>query len=137
VHRRLGDTLRAAAELRLLSELRFRGVRVGACAVRHPVPDAVSSRDAAPLTCAGVTTHKAIKVARVAPAERVAVFGVGGLGHLGFQYARIAGGLVTSVDVEDDKLDLARSSEPTRSSTLVPPIRSTPSKGWAAPTSCW
>ena len=47
-----------------------------------PVPDAVSSADAAPLTCAGVTTYKAIKVARVAPAETVAVFGVGGLGHL-------------------------------------------------------
>src|ERR1700729_175718 len=43
-----------------------------------PVPDGVSSRDAAPLTCAGVTTYKAIKVARVAPAETVAIFGVGG-----------------------------------------------------------
>ena len=47
-----------------------------------PVPDAVSSRDAAPLTCAGVTTFKAIKVADVQPGESVAVFGIGGLGHL-------------------------------------------------------
>lgn len=72
-----------------------------------PVPEQISSVDAAPLTCAGVTTYKAIKVARVAPAETVAVFGVGGLGHLAVQYARIAGGFVLAVDVEDDKLKMA------------------------------
>jgi len=72
-----------------------------------PVPDSVSSRDAAPLTCAGVTTYKAIKVARVAPAETVAIFGVGGLGHLALQYARIAGGFVIAVDIEDHKLTMA------------------------------
>ena len=72
-----------------------------------PVPDAVSSIDAAPLTCAGVTTYKAIKVARVAPAETVAVFGVGGLGHLALQYARIAGGFTIGVDIEDSKLAMA------------------------------
>ncbi|WP_432837546.1 zinc-dependent alcohol dehydrogenase [Dactylosporangium sp. CA-092794] len=71
------------------------------------VPDAVPTLDAAPLTCAGVTTYKAVKVARVTPAERVAVFGVGGLGHLAVQYARIVGGLVTAVDVEPAKLELA------------------------------
>jgi len=71
------------------------------------VPDAVSSFDAAPLTCAGVTTFKAIKVAGVQPGERVGVFGVGGLGHLAVQYARIVGGIVVGVDVEDTKLDLA------------------------------
>lgn len=72
------------------------------------VPDGVTSLDAAPLTCAGVTTYKAIKVAHVTPSERVAVFGVGGLGHLAVQYARLVGALVTAVDVEDDKLELAR-----------------------------
>jgi propanol-preferring alcohol dehydrogenase len=71
------------------------------------VPDGVSALDAAPLTCAGVTTYKAIKVARVNPADRVAIFGIGGLGHLAVQYARIVGGLVTAVDIEDAKLDLA------------------------------
>ncbi len=71
------------------------------------VPDGVSSFDAAPLTCAGVTTYKAVKVAHVVPAERVAVFGIGGLGHLALQYARLVGGLVTAVDVEPDKLGLA------------------------------
>ena len=73
------------------------------------VPDGVSSLDAAPLACAGVTTYKAIKVARVTPSERVAVFGIGGLGHLAVQYARIVGGLVTAVDIEETKLKLAES----------------------------
>ncbi|WP_238012273.1 zinc-dependent alcohol dehydrogenase [Dactylosporangium sp. AC04546] len=72
------------------------------------VPDGVSSLDAAPLTCAGVTTYKAIKVAHVQPTERVAVFGIGGLGHLAVQYARVVGGLVTAVDIEPAKLELAR-----------------------------
>ncbi|MEU6849413.1 zinc-dependent alcohol dehydrogenase [Actinacidiphila alni] len=71
------------------------------------VPDGVSSLDAAPLTCAGVTTYKALKVARVVPSEHVAVFGIGGLGHLAVQYARIVGAFVTAVDIEPDKLGLA------------------------------
>lgn len=73
------------------------------------VPDEVTSLDAAPLTCAGVTTYKAVKVGGVKPTDRVAVFGVGGLGHLAVQYARIAGGFVIGVDIEDSKLRLATS----------------------------
>ncbi len=73
-----------------------------------PVPNGVSSFVAAPLTCAGVTTYKAVKVAGVQPAETVAVFGIGGLGHLALQYARIAGGFPIAVDVEPAKLELAR-----------------------------
>jgi propanol-preferring alcohol dehydrogenase len=72
------------------------------------VPDGLSAVDAAPLACAGVTTYKALKVAGVRPTERVAVFGIGGLGHLALQYARIFGGTVTAVDVQADKLELAR-----------------------------
>jgi alcohol dehydrogenase, propanol-preferring len=73
-----------------------------------PVPDWVSTVEAAPLTCAGVTTYKAIKVAGVGPTDHVAVFGIGGLGHLAVQYARIAGGFVTAVDLDEGKLELAR-----------------------------
>jgi propanol-preferring alcohol dehydrogenase len=86
----------------------FAEYAVVAAAFATPVPDGISSLDAAPLTCAGVTTYKAIKVAGVAPAERVAVFGIGGLGHLALQYARIAGGFTIAVDVQDDKLEMAR-----------------------------
>jgi propanol-preferring alcohol dehydrogenase len=72
-----------------------------------PVPDAVSSFDAAPLSCAGVTTYKAVKVSGARSSDLVAVYGIGGLGHLAVQYARIAGGSVVAVDVEDAKLTLA------------------------------
>jgi propanol-preferring alcohol dehydrogenase len=64
--------------------------------------------DAAPLTCAGVTTYKAVKVSGARSSDLVAVFGVGGLGHLALQYARIAGATVVAVDVVDDKLQLAK-----------------------------
>jgi propanol-preferring alcohol dehydrogenase len=73
------------------------------------VPDGLDSFDAAPLTCAGVTTYKAVKVAGTRSSDFVAVFGVGGLGHLAIQYAAIAGGRVVAVDVIDEKLELARS----------------------------
>ncbi|MEV8071048.1 zinc-dependent alcohol dehydrogenase [Streptomyces sp. NPDC085995] len=73
----------------------------------QPVPENVSAFEAAPLTCAGVTTYKALKVAQVRPAQLVAVSGIGGLGHLAVQYAKIAGATVAAVDVTDDKLDLA------------------------------
>jgi propanol-preferring alcohol dehydrogenase len=73
-----------------------------------PVPDGISSVDAAPLSCAGVTTYKAIKVAAVKPTELVGVFGIGGLGHLAVQYARIVGGTVIAIDIDQAKLDLAR-----------------------------
>jgi alcohol dehydrogenase, propanol-preferring len=72
------------------------------------VPEGIDSFDAAPLTCAGVTTYKAVKVAGTRSSDLVAVFGVGGLGHLAIQYAAIAGGRVVAVDVIDEKLDLAR-----------------------------
>jgi len=72
------------------------------------VPTGIDPFDAAPLTCAGVTTYKAIKVAGTRSGDLVAVFGVGGLGHLAIQYAAIAGGRVVAVDVIDEKLELAR-----------------------------
>jgi propanol-preferring alcohol dehydrogenase len=73
------------------------------------VPEDLDPFDAAPLTCAGVTTYKAVKVAGTRSSDLVAVFGVGGLGHLAIQYAAIAGGRVIAVDIHDEKLELARS----------------------------
>lgn len=73
-----------------------------------PVPSGVSPMDAAPLTCAGVTTYAAVKAANVVPGERVAIFGIGGLGHLAVQYARLVGAEVVAVDVTTEKLELAR-----------------------------
>ncbi|HTZ85882.1 MAG TPA: zinc-binding dehydrogenase [Solirubrobacteraceae bacterium] len=72
------------------------------------VPEAVPSLAAAPLTCAGVTTYKAVKVSGARPSMLAAVFGVGGLGHMAVQYAQIAGCTVVAVDIHQDKLDFAR-----------------------------
>lgn len=72
------------------------------------VPDGISSADASPLTCAGVTTYKAVKVAGTRSSDLTVVFGVGGLGHLAVQYAREAGARVVAVDLVDEKLELAR-----------------------------
>jgi propanol-preferring alcohol dehydrogenase len=72
------------------------------------VPDRIDPLDAAPLTCAGVTTYKAVKVAGARSSDLVAVFGIGGLGHLAMQYAQIAGATVVAVDIVDHKLDLAK-----------------------------
>jgi propanol-preferring alcohol dehydrogenase len=71
------------------------------------VPDGITPFDAAPLTCAGVTTYKALKVSRLRPAETAVVYGIGGLGHLALQYAKLFGGRVIAVDIEDSKLELA------------------------------
>ena len=71
------------------------------------VPEGIDPAEAAPLTCAGVTTYKAVKVAGVHPGDRVAIFGIGGLGHLAQQYAQIFGGETIAVDITDEKLRLA------------------------------
>jgi propanol-preferring alcohol dehydrogenase len=64
--------------------------------------------DAAVLTCAGVTTYKAVKLSGARPGQLVAVFGIGGLGHLALQYAKISGATVVAVDISDEKLELAK-----------------------------
>ena len=73
------------------------------------IPDAVSSVQAAPLFCAGVTVYRAIMQAKPQRGQRLAVFGVGGLGHLAVQVAVHLGLEVSAVDVADDKLALAKS----------------------------
>ena len=72
------------------------------------VPDAVDPLDASVLTCAGVTTYKAVRLAGARPGSLVAIFGIGGLGHLAVQYAKISGASVVAVDITDDKLQLAK-----------------------------
>jgi len=72
------------------------------------VPDTIDPLDAAVLTCAGVTTYKAVKMSGARPGQLMAVFGIGGLGHLALQYGKISGATVVAVDVVDDKLELAK-----------------------------
>jgi alcohol dehydrogenase, propanol-preferring len=73
------------------------------------IPGGISAAEAAPLFCAGVTVYRALKQARLASGERLAIFGVGGLGHLAIQIGKEMGLEVTAVDVSDDKLELAKS----------------------------
>ncbi|WP_019025672.1 alcohol dehydrogenase AdhP [Colwellia piezophila] len=72
------------------------------------IPDGINYVDAAPLFCAGVTTYKALKVSTAKPGEWVAIFGIGGLGHLAVQYAVAMGLNVIAVDTGENKLKLAK-----------------------------
>jgi len=73
------------------------------------IPRTLPSEQAAPLLCAGVTVHRALKQSRLSAGQRLAVFGVGGLGHIAVQIGRAAGAEVTAVDISEDKLALAKS----------------------------
>ncbi len=55
------------------------------------IPPELSDVDAAPMGCAGVTTYNALRHTKALPGDRVAILGVGGLGHLGVQFARAMG----------------------------------------------
>lgn len=72
------------------------------------IPDGLSSVEAAPLFCAGLTVYRALKNVAPVADRRLAVFGIGGLGHLAVQLGRIFGAEVTAIDVSDEKLELAR-----------------------------
>ncbi|WP_438341416.1 alcohol dehydrogenase AdhP [Mycoplasma sp. 3341] len=64
----------------------------------------------APVVCAGVTTYKAVKQAKLKPGEYVAVIGVGGLGQMAIQYAKAMGYRPIGIDLSDDKVELALKS---------------------------
>jgi len=72
------------------------------------IPEQLRDEEAAPLLCAGVTSYRALKKAGVAAGQRVAIFGIGGLGHLALQLARAMGAEVYALDVSEEKLTLAR-----------------------------
>src|SRR5215472_3268273 len=72
------------------------------------IPDSLSSVDAAPLLCAGLTTFSALRIAPAKAGELVAVVGIGGLGHLGVQYARHMGFEVAAIARGADKVELAK-----------------------------
>ncbi|TYL47872.1 alcohol dehydrogenase AdhP [Marinomonas sp. IMCC 4694] len=73
------------------------------------VPEGLNFLEAAPLFCAGVTTYKALKVSTAKPGNWVAIFGIGGLGHLAVQYAVAMGFRVVAVDTGEAKRQLAMS----------------------------
>ena len=68
------------------------------------IPDGLAAIDAAPIICAGVTSYKGIKETGAKAGQWIAISGIGGLGHLAIQYAKVMGLLVCAVDVDDRKL---------------------------------
>ena len=72
------------------------------------VPDELSSVEAAPLMCAGITTFNALRNSGARPGETVAILGIGGLGHLGVQYAAKLGFNTVAIARGSDKVPLAR-----------------------------
>jgi D-arabinose 1-dehydrogenase-like Zn-dependent alcohol dehydrogenase len=73
-----------------------------------PLPDGVSYEQAAPIFCAGYTVWSGLRWANPQPHERVAVVGIGGLGHLAVQYAKAAGFETVAVSHSPDKDKLVR-----------------------------
>ena len=72
------------------------------------IPAGLSAINAAPLICAGITSYKGIKETHARPGEWVVISGIGGLGHLGVQYAKAMGLHVCAVDIDDRKLEHAK-----------------------------
>tara|TARA_B110000881_G_scaffold6790_1_gene5265 strand:- start:1134 stop:2141 length:1008 start_codon:yes stop_codon:yes gene_type:complete len=71
--------------------------------VVYPIPEKLKSEHAAPLMCAGWTVHGAYRGYKVKPKDRVAVIGIGGLGHLAIQYGKAMGYHVTAVTSSSSK----------------------------------
>lgn len=71
------------------------------------IPDELSALDAAPLLCAGRTTFGALTESKGKPGDTVVIQGIGGLGHLGIQFAKKLGFKVIALSRGDDKKDLS------------------------------
>ena len=72
--------------------------------------DGLDSAAASSITCAGVTTYKAVKVSHIKPGQWIAIYGLGGLGNLALQYAKnVFNAKVIAIDVNDGQLELAAS----------------------------
>ncbi|WDY56209.1 alcohol dehydrogenase AdhP [Pseudomonas sp. PSKL.D1] len=75
------------------------------------VPDGLGSAEASSITCAGVTTYKAVKSSNIRPGQWIAIYGLGGLGNLALQYAKnVFNARVIAVDINDEQLEFARQS---------------------------
>lgn len=71
------------------------------------IPDELSSDEACPLLCAGVTAFSAVRKADIEPGSVVVIFGLGGLGQYAVQFARLFGAKVIGIDLDPEKLKTA------------------------------
>ena len=72
------------------------------------VPDTMKPEYAAPLFCAGITAYKAVKAAEPKKNKKIAVFGIGGVGHMAIQFAKIEGCNVSGISRKEKHLDVAK-----------------------------
>ncbi|KAK4162874.1 NADP-dependent alcohol dehydrogenase 6 [Cladorrhinum sp. PSN259] len=72
------------------------------------IPDELASHEAAPLLCAGITTYSPLVRANVGPGKTVGVIGIGGLGHLGLQWAKALGAETYALTHSSDKVEDAK-----------------------------
>ena len=86
----------------------FAEYAIGSAPYVARLPNRVDFSEIAPILCAGVTTYKGIKETEARPGEWLAISGIGGLGHVAVQYARVMGLRVVALDVTDEKLALAK-----------------------------
>jgi len=73
-----------------------------------PIPDALESQFTAPLLCGGITVYNPLRTHGVNPSSRVGIVGIGGLGHLAIQFARVFGAEVTAFSTSAAKEEEAR-----------------------------
>ncbi|MBC7092330.1 MAG: alcohol dehydrogenase catalytic domain-containing protein, partial [Nitrososphaeria archaeon] len=73
----------------------------------YRLPDNLGFEEAAPLFCPGVTAYRAVRKAGVTFGQKVAVIGIGGVGHMSLQFAKLAGAEVTAIDVNEETLRMA------------------------------
>jgi uncharacterized zinc-type alcohol dehydrogenase-like protein len=73
-----------------------------------PVPDSLESENVAPLLCGGITVYSPLRNWLARPASRVGVVGIGGLGHMGIQFAHAFGCEVTAFSTSPDKAEEAK-----------------------------
>ena len=99
-------------------EVTCTGVNVNGCFAEYAVlqeswatriPESLVSSETAPLLCAGVAAYSAIRKVKLEPGELAVIFGAGGLGAYAIQYAKLNGARVAVVDIDKNKLDLAKS----------------------------
>jgi propanol-preferring alcohol dehydrogenase len=74
----------------------------------YPAPENMKCEEAAPLFCPGVTAYRAINRCGIKFGQKIAIFGIGGVGHLSVQIAKLAGAEVIAVDTGEKQLELAR-----------------------------
>ena len=83
------------------------------------VPDDMKPEFAAPLFCAGITAYKAVKASEPSKGKKVGIFGIGGVGHMAIQFAKLEGCNVTAISRNQKHLDMSEKLGAAQSITFV------------------